>query len=192
MKFLRQLPPEMGNQLDQDLQEAVLTPLGGLHKACVQSGNLMRSLAEPLTEQTTRFLSEQLPIMDVAHILASELADTAREASFETQTKIHLKKAAPIVPGGKTKNHHTFLLVPASEPGKLLGEETVKKFPEVKVVKVSGQSDLMFCREQGVLEAEDLRAVLGPCRKVYEALVPNPPTSPHARFDLHDWLPLDP
>ena len=68
----------------------------------------------------------------------------------------------------------------------------MKLFTDIKVVKVSGQSDLMFCREQGVLEPDDLRTILGPCRKVYEAMMPNPPTSPHARFDLHDWLPLDP
>jgi hypothetical protein len=192
ISFLRQLPPGMWNQLDQELQETVLTPLGGLHKACVQSGDLMRKLAAPLMEQTTRFLGEQMPIMDVAQILASELADTAREESFETQTKIHLKKASPLVPGGKPKHHHTFLLIPASDHGKFLGEETAKKFPDIKVVKVSGQSDLMFCREQGVLEPEDLRKVLSTSRKVYEAMVPTPATSPHARFDLHDWLPLDP
>jgi hypothetical protein len=192
MKFLRQLAPEMWNQLDQELQESVLAPLGGLHKACMQSGDLMRSLAAPLMEQTTRFLGEQLPIMDVAQILASELTETSHDETFDAQTKLHLKKASPVVPGAKAKHHHTFLLIPASEHGKMLGEETVKKFPEIKVVKVSGQSDLMFCREQGVLGAEDLQKLLGPCRKVYEALVTAPATSPHARFDLHDWLPLDP
>ena len=59
-------------------------------------------------------------------------------------------------------------------------------------LKVAGQADLMFCREQGYLTPEDMRSLLQTCRKAYEetAVVPN--ASPHARFDITDWVPLDP
>jgi hypothetical protein len=60
------------------------------------------------------------------------------------------------------------------------------------VVRVPGQSDLMFCREQGCLSVQELHKVLRQFRSAYEAAAVTPPTSPHARFDIMDWLPLDP
>jgi hypothetical protein len=67
-----------------------------------------------------------------------------------------------------------------------------KALPGIKVVRVPGQSDLMFCREQGFLGPEDLPKLLAPCRAAYHALATAAPTSPHARFDITDWLPLEP
>jgi hypothetical protein len=64
--------------------------------------------------------------------------------------------------------------------------------PDVKLVRVPGQSDLMLCREQSSLSLEELQRVLRPCRGAYESLAGAPATSPHARFDILDWLPLDP
>jgi hypothetical protein len=64
--------------------------------------------------------------------------------------------------------------------------------PDIKLVRVPGQSDLMFCREQGPLSLEDLHRVLSVSRRAYEAMVNASQTSPHARFDIVDWLPLDP
>ena len=65
-------------------------------------------------------------------------------------------------------------------------------FPEITHVRVPGQADLMFLREQGCLTATDLQTLLKPCRAAYEALAVTPNLSPHARFDILDWLPLDP
>jgi hypothetical protein len=50
----------------------------------------------------------------------------------------------------------------------------------------------MFCREQGFLTALDLQRLLRPCRPAYEALAGVPQSSPHARCDIVDWVPLDP
>jgi len=50
----------------------------------------------------------------------------------------------------------------------------------------------MFCREQGFLGVEELRQLLRSSRKAYDAVVGSPPTSPHSRFDIVDWVPLDP
>ncbi len=50
----------------------------------------------------------------------------------------------------------------------------------------------MFCREKDALTAEELEQILRPCRGAYEELAGAPPVSPHARFDIHDWTPLDP
>ena len=93
---------------------------------------------------------------------------------------------------GKADQQQLFLLTPASDAGKALGEACLQVLPELKVVRVPGQSDLMFCREQGWLNPHDLHAVLRNCRDAYEAANATPLTSPHARFDLMDWLPLDP
>jgi hypothetical protein len=62
----------------------------------------------------------------------------------------------------------------------------------MEVVRVPGQADLMFCREQGPLSVDDLERVLKPCRGAYEATVALPQVSAHARFDILDWMPLAP
>ena len=63
---------------------------------------------------------------------------------------------------------------------------------DVQLVKVPGQADLMFLREQGGLTAADLHKLLRPCQAAYEANKAAPTVSAHSRFDIVDWLPLDP
>jgi hypothetical protein len=87
---------------------------------------------------------------------------------------------------------HSFLLIPASEDGKKFGELAHNAVPGLHLVNVPGQADLMFCREQAALGVEDLERILQPCRGAYRELSSLPPTSPHARFDIQDWTPLDP
>ena len=96
------------------------------------------------------------------------------------------------MPGKLDKNQHAFLLVPASNAGRAVAAAVGEAFPEITHVRVPGQADLMFLREQGCLTATDLQTLLKPCRAAYEALAVTPNLSPHARFDILDWLPLDP
>jgi hypothetical protein len=59
-------------------------------------------------------------------------------------------------------------------------------------VLVPGQANLLFCREQGYLNTEEIQRVLRPCRTAYETAASAPHSSPHSRFDIVDWVPLDP
>ena len=79
----------------------------------------------------------------------------------------------------------------ASEVGRHLGE-AVKGAADVTVVKVPGQADLMFCREQGCLSVQELHKLMKQFALLTKSTVVTPPSSPHARFDIVDWLPLDP
>lgn len=85
-----------------------------------------------------------------------------------------------------------YLLVPASDAGKHYGEKAQSLLTDVRLVKVPGQADLMFCREQPVLSLEDLDRILRACRSAYDEAANVPNSSPHARFDIQDWMPLDP
>ncbi len=212
IRFLQKLRPEHWLQLDKELHERVLLPQGGLQGACVNSGDLARILAVPLMEEASHILGEHLPIMDVAQILGAEFglecsprAPRAADSppagpvpagqsgcSLAEQVRNYLEKAIPLVPAKHKVREQIFLLVPASPAGRALGEAVYTAVPEIKVVRVPGQSDLMFCREQGFLHAADLRPVLGPCRIAYQAAAGAPLTSPHARFDISDWVPIDP
>jgi hypothetical protein len=87
---------------------------------------------------------------------------------------------------------HTFLLIPASDAGKNFGEEALSVLPEAQLVNVPGQADLMFCREQEELSLEDLAGILHACRPAYDQSANLPQSSPHARFDVQDWMPIDP
>jgi hypothetical protein len=162
---------------------------------------MTRQLAEPLLVETSNFLGQHLPIMDVAQILGTEFGYLSTDGKntpqghpdeLAKQTADYIERAAPLIPGKLASKHNSFLLLPASPAGKALGGGVALVHPELRLVAVPGQSDLMLCREQGCLTSADLQKLLKPCRAAFENLAPALPSSPHARFDILDWLPLDP
>jgi hypothetical protein len=189
-QFSATLSPMHKVQLDQVLQDHVLAELGGLYAACAGSADLARKLAMPLVDQAATFLGEQLPATDVAQF---ELAAAARsERDGAAQILHYLDQAAPLVTGSDPAQQIPFLLVPASAAGKSFGEAAQQAVKDLQVVRVPGQAHLMFAREQGYLSFDDLQGLVRPCRAAYEDAVVVPQASPHARFDIVDWVPLDP
>jgi hypothetical protein len=184
------LTAEQWVQLDQVLHERVLADLGGLHRVCMTSSDLSRYLAHPLVATAAVCLGDLLPITDVAQV---EFAD-ANTPAAETSALIrgYFERSNPLVGGGEESSQHAFLLAPASEAGKELADAARRVVPTLELVKVPGQADLMFCREQGFLTPEDLQRVFRSCRQAYAETSVLPTTSPHARFDFADWVPLDP
>jgi hypothetical protein len=215
-RFLRTMTAEHWSQLDQAVGELVLAPRGGLLKMCLDTADLVRHFAAPLLNQAISSLSEQLPITDVAQAEASGgdgLVD--RIMAYHAQAVPLLHKAESVGSGvrrgvlvgaggsnaldGRSprrpidpQEQRSYLLIPASEAGKEFGEMAREALPELNLVNVPGQADLMFCREQSGLTLADLERILHPCRNVYHEHCLVPQTSPHARFDIQDWTPLDP
>jgi serine/threonine protein kinase len=182
------LKPHQQGELDQSLHDRVLAPLGGLHAICDGSGDLMRVLAMPLLAQAAQYIDNQLPVTDVAQV---ELETTAGQ-DLSQQFHDYLARAVPLVAGSDPAQQNQFLLVPASEAGKIYGEKARAAAPELQLVRVPGQAHLMFCKEQGYLQTADLQRVLQPCRTAYEQAAVTPVSSPHSRFDIVDWVPIDP
>ena len=71
------------------------------------------------------------------------------------------------------------------------GEAAKATVEGLELVRAPGQADLMFCREQGCLKSDDLQRIFRACQISYSELAGVPTTSPHARFDIQDWVPLD-
>jgi eukaryotic-like serine/threonine-protein kinase len=208
IRLLQRLKPEEWVQLDNDLHDHFLLPRGGLHGALMRSGDISRSLAKPLVDDAIGLLSPHMPIMDVAQILGAEFGLVAPEetktpgsfsslpdnppAHFVEQIRGYLDRAAPLLSDGQDKNRQSLLLVPASDMGRYFGAAVQKVLPDLTVVGVPGQADLMFCREQGCLTVQELHKLMKQFRAAYEATASAPLVSPHSRFDVIDWLPLDP
>jgi serine/threonine protein kinase len=253
-KMLAKFNSEQWSQLDQAIQDRVLTPLGGLHKVCLGSHDLVRGLLGQLLDQTAAVLGEHLPATDVAQVLlgpesgaaggewrvaredrpalvpsslaprgpagaASSRALAAlqpgaalSEEDLDAQVQECFRRAVPLLgtgarssgtrpaptrgPNGQepagAEDHEAYLLIPASEAGKTYGDRAQRVRNRLQLVRVPGQSALLFCREQGYLSLEDLQRVLRACRSAYQEAQLLPQTSPHARCDISDWLPLDP
>jgi hypothetical protein len=187
VRFLGGIKADQWIQLDQFLQDRVLAPLGGLHNACKGCSDLARHLAAPLVDQAAGCLGEHLPVMDVA-----EVQTPTANGAVETQVRECFERATPLLAGSDAANQQALLLVPASDAGKQFGERAREALGELRVVRVPGQADLMFCREKGFLTINDLQHLLRPCRSAYEALAGAPHSSPHCRCDIVDWVPLDP
>jgi hypothetical protein len=195
LRFLQDLKSEQWLQLDRDLHEKVLEPQGGLNGACM-NGDLTRQMALPLLEGTTQFLNHHLPIMDVAQIIKSEVesgesALSESAGGLHEQVQDYLDRSTPAW-SKRSEKRHNFLLIPASNAGKGLAESVIAHFRDLRLVRVPGQSDLMFLCEQSGMTFEELKVLLKPCRAAYDLAASAPLTSPHARFDVVDWLPLEP
>ncbi len=217
-RFLGSLNPEHWADLDQRLQDQVLAPRSGLFQACMNTNDLIRHLAVPLVNQAVATLGGYLPITDVAQVELASAGVSAAEADVSAAGELiermhtYQRLAAPLIgaaatkaqpvlvgagpplgtPAQTTEIDETYLLIPASEAGKQYGEEAQRVLPGIQLVNVPGQADLMFCREQTDMTVEDLDRILRPCRRAYEEAAGTPQSSPHARFDIQDWTPLDP
>jgi hypothetical protein len=189
-RFLAALKPEQWVQVDQALQDAVLGSMGGLHQVCVTGSDLGRLISRPLVGTAANCLGDFLPITDVAEAEFTAASDGRIDVAGKAQT--YFASAAPLVAAREDRNQQAFLLVPASDAGKSFGDEAVRAVPKLEMVRAPGQADLMFCREQSFLTIEDMKPLLRACRQAYDQSVPVPNSSPHARFDIVDWTPIDP
>ncbi|MGL4552559.1 MAG: hypothetical protein ACRC33_15405, partial [Gemmataceae bacterium] len=218
--FLASLTSEHWLQLDQVIGDQVLAARGGLLRLCLDSADMARHFATPLISQAIECLTDHLPITDVAQVeFAIQTGLPARITSYHANARPLVCATAP-VPGPQSRGSGVrrvvmaggpeqpeprparpkpgaeaqagMLLIPASEAGRQFGEMAKGLFPELALVKVPGQADLMFCREQLSLRLEDLEPLLRGSRNAYHEACLTPQTSPHARFDLIDWTPLDP
>ncbi|HEV3237435.1 MAG TPA: tubulin-like doman-containing protein [Gemmataceae bacterium] len=183
--FLAKLKPESWTLLDQNLQDTVLAQQGGLYRACTDPTDHIRHLLAPLVDQAALYLGEHLPITDVAQV---EACDSAQASNVQ----VYFDNAAPSVTSMQTDNSGAYLLTPVSDPGKNYGSVARDIIPNLHVIRVPGQADLMFCREQGYLNLDELDRIFKPCRKAYGELSVVVNASPHARFDVTDWVPLTP
>jgi hypothetical protein len=182
-RFVETIPPDAINKLDRVLQALVLEPRGGLFGACQKSGDFIQDLADPMVDQTVAFLGELMQVADVAEFPAQRGA--------EGQRRLHraFDRAAPTVPGAPDREK-SYLLVPDTQGGQQVADLVAHEFPNVLVIRASRSNEITFCRELRLRPA-DVREAMQYCREPYEERAHRPAPSPHARFDVVEWLPLD-
>jgi hypothetical protein len=190
VQFAERLTPERLAEVDQALQDGILGPLGGLHHISARSSDLLRNLGLPLVNQAADFLGSQLPATDVAEVMLTDATRHGGDTAEQVQSC--WAQATPLMPLCSPDQQEHFLLVPASEAGKKYGEQAKETALTFHLVRVPGQAHLMFCCELGSLSPDDMEPLLAPCRTAYLEMSVAPPVSPHARFDITDWTPLDP
>src|SRR5262249_42600972 len=110
--FLEGLREEDWAQLNDMLQEQVLTPLGGLYHVCVTNSDLHRVLGKPLLTMLGDCLGNMLPITDVADVEFS--AADAGQVKLLSHIQEYHKCAAPALEGTDPTQQYGFLLIPAS------------------------------------------------------------------------------
>jgi hypothetical protein len=189
-QFVASLQPGHLDNLDEELQEKVLAPLGDLLTACTGNANLLRHLGRPLIEQTATYLGDLLPITDVAQVEFSA-AETNGTDLGDRFRRVY-EQAAPEAGAADEARSASFLLVPDSEAGKTLAAIAKKALPRLQAVFTPSPAEMTVCREGDNLSLAEFQQILNYARAAYQELAPQPPTSPHARFDVAEWLPLEP
>jgi eukaryotic-like serine/threonine-protein kinase len=189
-QFVDSLQNDHWFQLDQQLQDSVLAPLGNLVSACTGNMNLTKYMGSPLIENAAQFLGDILPITDVAQVQFSAARAQGHDVADECR-KLH-ELAAPQVSANAMEGHAAYLLVPNSDEGKAIGDLARKALPHLAVVRTDTRTEMTFCREQAGISQSEFQKMLDLCRMSYQELAPQPATSPHARFDVLEWVPLEP
>ena len=64
--------------------------------------------------------------------------------------------------------------------------------PVLEVVPTGALTESTFVREQSAMSLDELKQVLQVSRAAYEEVAAQPPVSSHARFDVLEWVPLEP
>jgi hypothetical protein len=182
-RFVETVPPAAIGKLDRVLQALVLEPRGGLFGACQKSGDFIQELADPLVDQAAAFLGQMLTMSDVAEF------PTQRGPNGEERLYRAFQRAASMVSGASDRER-CYLLVPDTAGGEKVATVAGEKFPEATVLRASRSNEITFCRELR-LRASDVREAMQFCREPYEERSNRPAPSPHARFDVVEWLPLD-
>jgi serine/threonine protein kinase len=182
-RFVETVPQEAVTKLDRALQALVLEPRGGLFGACQKSGDFIQELADPLVDQAAAFLGQMLPMSDVAQFPTQRGPDGLERLHRAYQ------RAAPTL-GGASDRERCYLLVPDTTGGEKVATLAAEEFPDATVFRASRSNEITFCREQR-LRPSDVREAMQFCREPYEERSHRPAPSPHARFDVVEWLPLD-
>jgi hypothetical protein len=187
-QFLESLSANDYYKLDEAIQAIVLAPLGGLQPVCQKTSDLARIMAAPLIDQTAAFLSERLPGTDVAEAEMSSAA--VKGKSVAEHIVKFFEKAAPMREA-KGADQTAYLLHPPSGASHTFSIEAQRVIPDLNVVPGSSPTDLTFCREQGFFTQDELQALMPLCSAAYRELVTTQVQSPHSRFDVPEWIPLD-
>ncbi|HEY2909267.1 MAG TPA: hypothetical protein VGI99_03425, partial [Gemmataceae bacterium] len=182
-RFIETIPPEQLTKLDRVLQALVLEPRGGLFGACQKSGDFIHDLADPMVDQTVAFLGEMLPLSDVAEFPAQ------RGQDGRLRMRRAFERATPTVAGSGDREK-CYLLVPDTPGGEKVSKNASLDFPGSTIMRASRSNEITFCREIRLRPA-DVREAMQYCREPYEERAYRPSPSPHARFDVVEWLPLD-
>ncbi len=189
-RFLATVPNTAWGELDLYLQENVMKQMGGLFSLCMNNSDLARALNGPLLQGTATYLDQHLEVTDVCQAELSTAMTLG--VDLAAQTKVFHHMATPSI-ASKTpvEEESDFLLVPSTEAGKQFTELAVKELKSLKVIPISVVTDIFICREQGSLTLADLQQVFQHCKDDYEQNKSSLISSPHARMDTQDWLPLE-
>jgi hypothetical protein len=186
-RVVKSMKPQDVMRLEVALQKLVLEPRGGLTALCAVNADMSRTLAAPMVEQTTAFLSDLLPVTDVTEVEAANAQ--AKRVDLAARIEEYHARAAP--PCGAAGEEQAFVLVPETEAGESFAELVRHAVPSATTISVGGAAtDLMFCREHGNLRDDEVAAMLSACLPAYYAALASPQAAPHARFDVTEWMPL--
>jgi eukaryotic-like serine/threonine-protein kinase len=187
--LLKTVPADELARLQDMLDRLVIEPRGGLVDLCRTNTDLYRGLFVPMIEQAAAFLANTVPAQDVTEVELTSQA--AKKGTLVERIQHYLKLAIPQLPG-PGQEEKTFVLVPSTAPGNTFASAVKQVLPKAVSVSVQGQiTDLLFCREQGILRPADLTKVIEPCWDDYSDAMASVDSSPHSRFDVLEWSPLE-
>ncbi len=174
-------------RLEEVLQTLVVQPSGGLIPICLLSSDLQRDLAQPLIEQGAAFLGSLVKFQGVFDLLNGFQNSQQSQEVFEQL----LHPAEPSL-GGADSKEKIYLIVPHKPDLQTTTLRAKSRINDIEWINLpESSSEWLLIRERNNLRVEDLQELLTMCKDAYSQLSGHIATSPHARFDIQEWLPLE-
>ena len=189
-RFLDSLSSEPWAQLDQVLQEEVLEPLGGMHTICVGNTDLIPNMVRPFLERAASFLGEYLPITDVAQVQFA-VANGLSERVL-TQIRTCFDNATPLVgPAIRPLSKHSCSSRRAMR-ARPMGKKPRKPCPSCNPCACPARQTSCSAANKATFTPKTCSAFSAPTEPLIRKHSCNRARRRTARFDVTDWMPLDP
>lgn len=190
-KFLSVLTDDDLTELEYSIQTAVEAQYGGLFQACLNATDGPSALLQIVRDQTRLYLNKRLGEVDFLSMLNAQFGSSAGIADALARG---FRDAVPelVGPGAWTRHALTALGTPEGQTGEVLRELAEGVAPtEVTLHAVITPDELLIYREYPQVPLSAFPHCSHPWVQAYQNLLEQPLSTPHARTDITQWIPVD-
>ncbi|MEZ6140070.1 MAG: tubulin-like doman-containing protein [Zavarzinella sp.] len=181
--FVDSLTPDQIELMEDTLQSLILLPKGGLYGACQINADGVQQLAESLVDQTAVYLHQFLTQKELHEFSNHEIPGGWKQVVIDS-----FEKSIPDLPGSP-ELEQWFFVIPDHSDTQPIEEIARHLYPGVKVARSPRGTEIAFYKEQ-ILNFHEISNLTKHYLLAYLERSAGLNSSPHARFDVLEWLPL--
>jgi serine/threonine protein kinase len=182
-KFCDSIPAKDLENLDTQIGERLEKNFPRLAEICLAPGEGLKPVSELIMRELSTYLEQRLSLEDAAGLFMESETDLKAALAHvygESQPPVKLSMEAK-------SREETFLITPNTEAGLRLGQVATEQVPELQVVPVAKNDEVVICRLLERIELKDLKVLSEAGQQAYLTAAAIEHFTPHARQDIDTW-----